>query len=188
MKRFSKDVYHLMVLLPIFGSWPLSLFFSYLSIPAFYTSLINCALICVIGFGACGAFVSRGKGYLWKDYLFILFVCMAVLGSIFSDFFRAITELITTIGIFGIIVLILGNINNINSEENKEKKEQGWRHYTYMACLILTCAGIVFVSFHWPYGKVMIKSGLIGIFLLWISRKWQNSLYKGDYENQDTPQ
>ena len=104
MKRFSKDVYHLMVLLPIFGSWPLYLFYSYFSISDFYTSLINCLLIGFVGFGACGVFVSRGKGYLWKDYLFILFVCMAVLGSIFSNFFRAITELITTIGIFGIIV------------------------------------------------------------------------------------
>jgi hypothetical protein len=187
MKRLSNDVYHLMVLLPIFGSWLFYFFFSF-AIFAFYSSLINSLLLCIIGFGACGVFVSRGKGYLWKDYFFIFFICMAVFGSIFSSFFMAITDLITTIGIFGIIVLILGNINNQNKEESKEKKEHGWKHYIYMACLILICVGIIFASFHWPYGKTMVQSGLIGIFLLWISRKWQNSLYKGDYENQDSPQ
>jgi hypothetical protein len=190
MKRFSNEVYHLMVLIPFFASLILSFVFYYFNFPNVYSAIINSILLCVVGLGGCGLFVSRGKGYLWKDYFFILFVSLAVTGSILFDFYRGAGELMYMIGLLGGIVLFLGKKNTETPSETKEpeKKEQGWKHYLFIASLVLTCIGILFTRFHWPYGKMMITYGLAAIVVLWLIRKWKDGLYKGNYEDRGKPE
>jgi hypothetical protein len=189
MKRPSSEVSQLMILIPFFASIVLSFLFYYLQLPSFYLKIINSLLICSTGIGGCGLYLSKGKGYLLRDYLFILFVILFVLGSILWEFFNGIGRPMATIGILGGLVLYLGKKNDKGSFDKVDglKKEIEWKRYTFIFFLIVTCVGIVFTTFHWPYGKPIILFGGVGLLIVWISRKWKEGLYKGDYEKPENP-